>query len=876
MRGALGEELDGGLVIRATAAYDGVVGNPKRSGPVAVAVLEEARRAGVAEAVVIALRAVAWFERSRLRHERSRRLLGEALRLAERNDLRHRLVEVLVTRAAVELELGRVDAAARDLARAGSIDEDAVPPDVEFMSAVMFHSVGRLGEAAAAYRRVLAHPDATADNKGSSANNAALIAALEGRFPESLALLDSAAEIADVVGASLHAFVAHNRGLVLAQSGRLAESIEQFDRATDLFTKEEIPLGEHFIEHADVLADLRLVPEASRLATRAVDELDGHGVRMMAAEARLTLAQVSLLAHDPRTAADVAAEALAQFRKQRRTVWAARANVVAAEAALRGGWASPEQLSALQRAIGVLERRRMRAAASSARVTAGLLALELGRRGTAEREFRKAAESSTRGPAVVRVRGRLAAAHVERLRGDDDAVLAHCRAGLADLARHRAALGSTELRALASGHGVELGRLGLDTLLRRGSPAAVLDWMESTRAAALLVVEPPAPDAARAELAELAAVHAELAQELRESGGHPPGLVARQAAAEDAVRRATWRRVGSGLAPVAAIRATELRRQLDARVLVSYGTFDGSLFAVVLRATGRARLVRLGRVDDVRFEADALLFAMRRLTRAGSPHTVGAARASADHAVDRLAALLVRPLGLPPAAELVIVPSVMASKVPWSALHDGPVAVAPSASLWARTRGVAGTDGEVLVVAGPRLPGAVDEAVEVARLHPNCTVIDPDAATVSAVVEALGTAGLAHLACHGRLRGDNPTFSALELADGVLTVHELDLRGIAPRRVVLAACDSAADVAYDGDELLGFVSALLARGTAGLVASVVAVADVEAVDLMRALHEALAAGLSMARALHAARTTLDTSDPRAFVNWCAFTAYGAG
>ena len=36
---------------------------------------------------------------------------------------------------------------------------------------------------------------------------------------------------------------------------------------------------------------------------------------------------------------------------------------------------------------------------------------------------------------------------------------------------------------------------------------------------------------------------------------------------------------------------------------------------------------------------------------------------------------------------------------------------------------------------------------------------------------------LAHLACHGRLRADNPSFSALELVDGQLTVHELDRRG---------------------------------------------------------------------------------------------------
>ena len=60
--------------------------------------------------------------------------------------------------------------------------------------------------------------------------------------------------------------------------------------------------------------------------------------------------------------------------------------------------------------------------------------------------------------------------------------------------------------------------------------------------------------------------------------------------------------------------------------------------------------------------------------------------------------------------------------------------------------------------------------------------------------------------------------------------------------MVLAACDSAAEVSYAGDaSLLGFVSALLARGTAGLVASVLAVPDAEAVPLMSALHRRVAA-----------------------------------
>ena len=49
-----------------------------------------------------------------------------------------------------------------------------------------------------------------------------------------------------------------------------------------------------------------------------------------------------------------------------------------------------------------------------------------------------------------------------------------------------------ELRALASGHGVELSQIGLEAVVRDGSPARVLNWMERGRAAALLAVEPPA------------------------------------------------------------------------------------------------------------------------------------------------------------------------------------------------------------------------------------------------------------------------------------------------------------------------------------------------------------------------------------------------
>jgi CHAT domain-containing protein len=162
------------------------------------------------------------------------------------------------------------------------------------------------------------------------------------------------------------------------------------------------------------------------------------------------------------------------------------------------------------------------------------------------------------------------------------------------------------------------------------------------------------------------------------------------------------------------------------------------------------------------------------------------------------------------------------------------------------------------------------------REHPGATVLAPPASTSEAVVALLQDSGLAHLACHGSVRADNPLFSSLVLSDGPLSVHELTLRGGTPSRVVLASCESGVQRSVPGDEALGFVSALLARGAAGVVASGVLVPDAGAVPLMRAVHARLAQGDPLWRALHAARCGTDRESPEGLAAWCAFDAYGAG
>lgn len=875
MTRAVEKEPAGDVLIRALGVQDAVVGDPGRFAGDAADVVAEARRTGHVEALVVGLRAVAWVERSHLDNRRAARLLDEAARLADRAGLPGRLGEVLTMRAAVNLELGRTGAATRDLDRATGLVDGAAAADLELKRAALLQNTGRPREAADRYRRILALDGVGADVRTRAANNLALAEALRGRSGDALAHIDLATALAPEVGPAFVAIVAQNRGLVLTQAGRLAEGLAQFDRAVGLLTAAGLPLGESLMELADTLTALRALPEAAELADRAVRELEAHDVALMAAEARVKAAEIALLRGDTAAAAEAAAAAAVRFRAQRRRSWVALAVVVEVQARSAQRPPTARELARVQRAADLLHEVGQVSAAVRAGLVAGRAAAALGRPARAARLLREAHRRSGRGPLLVRVEGRLAAALAARLDDDDRGMMRHCRRGLVELAVHRASLASTELRALAAGHGVELGLLGLGCLLRAGSPSRVLDWAERTRSAALLTVEPPAPDTVRDERDALARVHADLVAARRDDVADPAPLIARQTALEHRIRRAVWQRAGGG-APAVAIRTGPLATLLDGRTLVSYGRYDGELYAVVL-AGPRRRLVRLGPWEPVRFEADALGFALRRLTRPGPAASLAGARASAVHAIDRLSAALVRPLRIPPDAPLVVVPARDTHQLPWPALHAGPVSVNPSATLWAATAARPRTTGDrVVAVAGPGLPGAEDEVDVVGRRYPGAVVLAPPRSTAAAVLDAVADADLVHFACHGHLRADNPVFSALEVSDGLLTVHELDLRGIAPRRVVLASCDSAADVSYDGDELVGFVGALLARGTAGLVASVVAVGDVESVALMGALHDGLAAGRTTVDALHAARAEIDTDDPRQFVNWCAFTAYGAG
>jgi CHAT domain-containing protein len=139
------------------------------------------------------------------------------------------------------------------------------------------------------------------------------------------------------------------------------------------------------------------------------------------------------------------------------------------------------------------------------------------------------------------------------------------------------------------------------------------------------------------------------------------------------------------------------------------------------------------------------------------------------------------------------------------------------------------------------------------------------------VSAALDGAGLVHIAAHGRFRADNPLFSCLQLADGPLTVYDLEGLRRAPRTLVLSACDSGLSAVRPGDEVMGLAAAVFSLGTATLVASVIPVPDDATRRLMLAFHRRLQAGDTPAVALAAVRGA-GAADPAS----AGFVCFGSG
>jgi CHAT domain-containing protein len=220
-----------------------------------------------------------------------------------------------------------------------------------------------------------------------------------------------------------------------------------------------------------------------------------------------------------------------------------------------------------------------------------------------------------------------------------------------------------------------------------------------------------------------------------------------------------------------------------------------------------------------------------------------------------------------------VVPTGLLHAAPWPALPTlagRPLVVAPSAHSWLHAVRAPAGRGSVLSVAGPGLNGAASEARSLGRIYPSAEILTGRRATARAVLARLEGVAVAHVAAHADLNADNGLWSAVRLADGPLTVYELEGLARVPSLVVLSACQSGMPSVRPGDEVLGLVAALLALGSRTVVASVLPVADLATADLMTTLHTRLASGDGPAEAL--ARAQADAIDAVAAASFVCFGA----
>jgi tetratricopeptide (TPR) repeat protein len=690
----------------------------------------------------------------------------------------------------------------------------------------------------------------------------------------------------------------HNRALAAHQRGDLPEALRLLDDVSHRYDKLDVAPADLVIDHAQALMTAGLMADARAMSAHALANRDLSAVRR--AEFTFVVAKASLALGDTASAAKHASAAVRLFAAQGRVAWRDRARLLqlrarfVADHPMYGPWML-ELSNTRARDGGASARRSKRLLDDVATLVHGLrtrggedlpvalvlharMAAEVGLGAEAEASLEEAAATRHQGPPLSRAAGWLAAALLADHRHDRRALYLACRRGLDAVDEHRSILGDLELRALASGHGIEFSRLAISEAVRSARPRDVFWWAERWRGAALRdPVTRPMDASLRQNLAALRAVTRRL--DTIDADDPGVGALTRERSRLESTIRAAHRHV----------RAASLGERRDApsgtgsdldSVLAELGADgalvnvirDGDMLHLIVVAGRRARHHVIGPSPAADRESDFARFALRR---AAYGRTVDLRRSSTL----LQEALLGNEFALPPGVRrVVVVPPAELLNAPWGllpAFADAVVSVSPSVSQWVRAQHhePRGTQG-ITLVTGPHLTTRESEVAELSRLHRHATVLRPHEATAAASLAAIDGASLAHIAAHGFFRADAPLFSSFALADGPLTVHEFRQLENPPDALVLSACDSGGAAPIGSYEALGLVSTLLGMGSRALLAALVPVNDQATLTVMAHVHRTVASGGTLAEGWLAARQAAG-DDPLLAATASSFTAWGA-
>jgi CHAT domain-containing protein/tetratricopeptide (TPR) repeat protein len=812
--------------------------------------------------------------------------LRVALVIAADAELERRVGQIRSSLALVLLYIGDTQAALDEAEKATAGLSGADLARNEMQIGLIMQRLGFLDQALVRYRSALEGLRRSGDRLAEARllANRGILHGYRGELDLGVSDLLTAREIAENSGQDLLvAGCAHNLGFLEGRRGDVPAALGWFDRAEAAYEALGRPPG--MIEvlwanRGELLLAAGLFSEAEKAVGAAIAGLEKTDNLTDLTETRLLAAEVALAARHPEDALVAATAASSEFLEQDRQAW----HLLAEYAVLRAHFAAKSSngvtasdaagLADELAAIG------LNSESQHCHLLAGRIALRSGDLDDARHQLESASGARRRGPALDRAKAWHAEALLRQAEGNTSGSSRAVEAGFTAIRDYRLTLGAADLRSHAAVHGVDLAVLAIEQGLASGSPWRVLKAVESWRSESTQVaaVRPPSDPELTHLLSELRRTNAEI-REAAVTEGNTHSLIVREARIEAEIRALSRRLRGSGHTGVKSSTSREdIVDCVGDRRLISYFRFGGDIHAASVHR-GSITQKRLVEAKEASDEVSSLLFSLTRLAHgAGSPRSLDAAAAGVDNSLVLLRQWLLDPIfggGEP----LIVVPSAALHRLPWPALdHDSVVTVAPSLESWMTATAKTGAlrpDATAALVAGPDLPGAIEEVSRIARLYGSHRRRTGRNARAELVLRDIEGSEVAHLAAHGIFRYDNPSFSSLQMHDGPLTVYDFEQIQTPPLVMVLSSCDTAVSKVVAGDELLGLSSALIGIGISNLVAPVVPIHDEIAGDLMVAFHRNLTAGDTTPVALAKAIALEGNGGPAEKALRCSFVAFGA-
>lgn len=695
-------------------------------------------------------------------------------------------------------------------------------------------------------------------------------------FPNAQNAFEAALAASEKAGATLAAAIAEgNLGDLAARRGSLPQAMFHFERARRRLESDAARshLARLVAEHAEALESLGLPDDALQVYQDALPQLDAHKLAWEAARARAGMGRALL--HLGRV--DAAEESLSQaseaFAILNHPVARARVDLVLAEVdAARGNLtAAHTRLHAAQDALcdqpadlAVLRLKRAHIALALGCLAEADADLQAGLR------FSEELGASPLTADLLHTRGRLRAAQ-----GQPAAALADWRAAVQAVDRVRGALQAERFRRAYLRDRLAIYSDLTAALLNERPPAHAEAFanVEAAKSRSLLDAVQGAVDISIPAAGSIAAPDAQLQRrvgvlrtelnvlysQLSESGGTrltgwTQAVRQREKELQLLEPRLSATRLGSLWAPSCGLEEVQAALPDDV-TLVEYHALGDELAAFVV-TRNECRVVRgLTTLAALEQRSERLRFQLARAMRPGSLDGSRRATLTAD-ARRELAALwdaLMEPIAdaVCERGRLVIVPHGVLHAVPFQALFDGQahlidrvtVSYAASASLLVHALQRA-ADGQSRSPSDVLLVGVADAAAplienEARRLHqtmPGARALIGRDASAANVISACPSAGLIHLACHGRYSRRFPLASGLRLADRWLTVHDIYGLRLNADLITLSGCETGRSTVEGGDELLGFVSGFLAAGARSLLVSQWQVNDAWTAEFMGGLY----------------------------------------